>query len=397
MNKGTTVAFIVTRLGSSRFPGKQLRTIGGISILQWIVDALGHCRQLDRIVLATVARQENEPLQQWASQRHIDCFWYEGPTDHVTTRLRKAAEHFTADICLLISADCPLIDPVAIDTLISDLQTHPEADYTSLPNDGHDQSCMLQGVQVARRKSWQRGDDLSDRPELKEHQIPIFAQCPDLFNPLPCRLDPTLYGRYHRLSVDTWSDLNFLNQVYTILREQGQAFSLGNVVSLLRQQPHLKKINQHVHQKRLVDTTQRVLIAFSIPPQPDIFSHSQHLALQIIDRLGWPVTMLNTDLYYDQLKETGIRIIPIGDAEGGTISASKDQFDLLLLVLEEDLPSWWLPLSQDLASCCLLASSQATPPLEFPSLPLPQQGDDEAVRHLFCTLKAITAEAKTHA
>lgn len=397
MSNGATVAFVVARFGSSRLPGKQLRTIGEIAILQWIITALQQCRQLDRLVLATVAHRENEPLQEWARQRQIDCYWYNGPTDHVTTRLRRAAEYYAADICLLISADCPLIDPIAVDTLINTFKTHPDADYIVLPNDAENQSCMLQGVQVARRASWQRGDDLSKRPELKEHQFPIFALRPDLFTPLPCRLDPSLYGQHHRLSIDTWSDLSFFNRVYTTLEEQGQAFNLGNVVALLKQHPHLKTINQHVHQKRLIEQTQRVLIAFSIIPHSDTFHNSKHLALQIIDRLGWPVTILNADPYQDQLDKTGIRSLAIKDTVDGDLLPGKLRFDLLLLVIEEHIPSWWDTLARDLPSCCLLASSHDARSPEIQGLPLPQRDDEAAVSHLMRTLKSLAAGAKTDA
>lgn len=396
MNDSKSVAFIVARLGSSRLPGKQLRTIGDTTVLQWITNALQKCQQLDYFVVTTVAAPENEPLRKWCQERHIDCFWYAGETDHVTTRLRKAAEHYQAGICLLISADCPLIDPIAVDTLIINLKAHPETDYVTLPPNASNQSCMLQGVQVATCKSWQRGDDLSDRPELKEHQFPIFFQRPDLFTPLQCQLDSALYGQYHRLSIDTWSDLQFCNRVYAILKEQGKAFTLNNVVTLLQQQPHLKAINQHVHQKRLIEQTQRVLIAFPRPPLPDIFKRSLHVAQQIIDRFGWPVTMLNVDGYKDQLNETGMSLIPMNDAEDD-VSVPARHFDLLLLILEAKLPRCWKTAFHNIGRLCLLANSCTVAPSDLPTLALPQQDDDAALLHLMTTIKTLTMGEEEYA
>ncbi|MCB1788364.1 MAG: hypothetical protein KDJ33_19060, partial [Gammaproteobacteria bacterium] len=52
------VAFVVARLSSSRLPQKQLRQIGGKSILDWIMDELGACRELDQVVVATVAEPD---------------------------------------------------------------------------------------------------------------------------------------------------------------------------------------------------------------------------------------------------------------------------------------------------------------------------------------------------
>ncbi|MBW2097104.1 MAG: hypothetical protein JRI80_19795, partial [Deltaproteobacteria bacterium] len=51
------VAFVVVRLSSSRLPEKQFRLIGDRSILQWIIDELRICKELDEIVIATVAEK----------------------------------------------------------------------------------------------------------------------------------------------------------------------------------------------------------------------------------------------------------------------------------------------------------------------------------------------------
>jgi len=348
MNTCTSVAFIVARLSSSRLPGKQLRTIGGAPLLQWILSALKRCREVDRIVLATVAEVENQPLREWAGHQTIDCFWYEGATDHVTTRLRKAAEHYGADVCILISADCPLLDPQAIDALIRSLKATPGADYAVTPNDADHQSCMLQGVLVATRDSWQRGDDVSDRPELKEHHFPVFGLRPDLFTALPCWLDPALYGLYHRLSIDTWSDLSFCNRLYDLLKGENKDFTLANVVDLLKKQPHLKTINQHVHQKKLIENTQRLLLAFSPALTLTAFAAYKKLALQIIDRLGWPIAFLNADEYADQIKEIGMRTVSTLPLCSSDTHNPRGCFDLLVLVTDGEAPSSWRQLPQDL-------------------------------------------------
>lgn len=391
MNTGTSVAFIVARLTSSRLPGKQLRTIGGAPLLQWILSALKQCREVDRIVLATVAEVENQPLREWAEHQTIDCFWYEGATDHVTTRLRKAAEHYGADVCILISADCPLLDPQAIDALIRSLKAAPEADYAVTPNDADQQSCMLQGVLVATRDSWQRGDDVSDRPELKEHHFPVFGLRPDLFTALPCRLNPTLYGLYHRLSVDTWSDLSFCNRLYDLLKREKKDFTLANVVDLLKRQPNLKTINQHVHQKKLIENTQRLLLAFSPPPKLTAFTAYKKLALQIIDRLGWPITFLNVDEYADQIKEIGMRTVSTLPLRSPDTHNPKGWFDLLVLVTDGEEPSAWRQLPQDLPKVYLEShhANEDKNSLYFS----PFNSNDQDIELILSGLQKIAAEA----
>jgi len=347
MIKKTSVAFIVARLSSSRLPGKQLRTIGDQTLLQWIINSLKQCHELDRIVLATVDEEVNTPLRHLAKEQDIDCFWFRGEVDHVTTRLRRAAEHFSADICVMISADCPLIDAHAIDSLIRSLKAHPHADYIVTPPDTQGRSCMLQGVLVATRTSWQRGDDLSDRPELKEHQFPVFRVRSDQFTPLLCHLDPTLYGAQHRLSIDTWSDLAFCNRLHDLLLQADKAFTLANVVHLLDRKPELKKMNQHVRQKQLIENTQRVLMFFVQAPSATLVSACTHLALQIIDQLGWPVSVLNAAQHAAHLAELGIQSIPEKQRGRAQHPGILGHFDLILLIADTDsaLPELSLPAS----------------------------------------------------
>ena len=125
---------------------------------------------------------ENRPLQEFAEKNGIACFWYEGAVDHVTTRLRRAAEVYNADICVLVSGDCPLIHAPAIDQMIRSLKENPDSDTVRLSADAHGRPPALQGIVVGRKKAWQLADDLADRPELKEHQFPVIGLRPELFS-----------------------------------------------------------------------------------------------------------------------------------------------------------------------------------------------------------------------
>ena len=291
------VAFVVVRLSSSRFPAKQLNAIGDRPLLRWVVDNLRKCRELDDIVIATAAEPCNQPLRQFARNSGIDCFWYQGQVDHVTTRLRRAAEAYTADICVLISGDCPLVYAPAIDKMVHELKISPDADIVRVNPDEMNRPAALQGVMVARRRAWQLADDLADRPELKEHQFPIIGLQPELFRAIDLTLSGSLYMAPHRLSMDTWADLEFLNQVHDTLVHRGNCFELPEVVRLLQERPDLKRINGHVHQRELEEDIKRVL--FIIDAGKDYgYGHlmrSLELALQIVERLGWPVSFVIDD------------------------------------------------------------------------------------------------------
>ncbi|MEW6659537.1 MAG: NTP transferase domain-containing protein [Thermodesulfobacteriota bacterium] len=291
------VAFVVARLNSSRLPAKHLRRIGDKTLLGWVIANLRGCQELAEIVIATVAESGNEPLRAYADKEGLSCYWYEGDPDQVTTRLRRAAEEFTAEICVLVSGDCPLIHGPALDQMIRQFRLAPQGDYISVPPDARGREPVLEGINLARRRAWQVADDLSVTPELKEHQFPVIGLHPERFQKVAVKVPANLYGPRRRLSVDTYADLELMNTVYDTLTAQGKPFALPEVLQLLHDAPEIGQINAHVHQRQLLESIQRVL--YVVDAGPGIGSghllRSRELALQIVERLSWPVTFLVDD------------------------------------------------------------------------------------------------------
>ncbi len=306
--KEKTVAFLVARSSSSRLPGKHFKIIGDRPLLAWTIAGLRQCREVDEIVLATVAEPANEGLRDFAANQGLPCFWYEGDVNHVTTRLRLAAEEYGADICLLISGDCPLMYAPAIDDLLRQFKKNPKADVMNIMPAGHG----LHGVGIARRQAWQRADELSDRPELKEHHFPVMGEQPAEFSFMAAAPGIDLCGDNLRLSIDTWADLEFFNRLYDELTAEKKAFDLPAVLDLLRRKPEIKKINSHVHQRKLVEDIKKILFVCDAGGKFGYghFRRSMEIGLQITERLSWPVTFMVDDEFAGrQLTERGFRII----------------------------------------------------------------------------------------
>ncbi|WP_456388260.1 cytidylyltransferase domain-containing protein [Desulfolithobacter sp.] len=346
-----TVAFIVARLGSSRLPAKQFRKIGHKTLIDHLLDELKKCRHIDEIVLATSDEPENIPLLSWTRKHGISAYSYQGDVNRVTTRLRKGAEKFSADICVLVSGDCPLIHAPAIDRLISAIKCHPEADFVTAGQNKPGNYPALQGVLVARIKAWQRADDLSDRPALKEHHFPILHQRPDLFTCHRITLPEEIHAPFHhRYSIDTWADLEFHNALYNALAARGSAYSLSAAIGLLQQDHSLLDINSHVHQKGVEESSRKVLVVVDAGEDYG-YGHlmrSRELALQITERLGWPCTFLSGDQEArSSLQAVGFPLLPMDITISDLFDPEKNvrlpSFDLIILDLNSDntLPCRW--------------------------------------------------------
>lgn len=334
------VAFIVARLSSSRLPAKHLRKIGDKMLIEWTLDGLSKSEELDEIVIATVAEEENEPLRDFAREQGIPCFWYEGEVDHVTTRLRRAAEEFEADLCVLVSGDCPLIHAPLIDTALRELRKPPKVDIVRVQHELDGKKISQQGLSFSRRETWQKADDLSDRPELKEHHFPIIGRRPELFSSRHIRASRKLYSPLQRASVDTYADLRFMREVHDTLKNRGEEYTLSTAIALVRERPELLELNSHVHQRRLVEDIKKVLY---IPQSSDLkIDQSLDWCSEIVEHLSWPVTFVSdSEHFHTQIQERGFKLLDIsrGDKsdhiELERISSFINNYDIVLFEYHE--------------------------------------------------------------
>ena len=76
-----TVAVVQARMGSQRFPGKMLSTLGGQPLLSWVLKRVSAARRLDDVILATSDSERDDPLVQLAMQLGVKT--YRGQEDDV--------------------------------------------------------------------------------------------------------------------------------------------------------------------------------------------------------------------------------------------------------------------------------------------------------------------------
>lgn len=308
-----TVAFIVARLNSSRFPAKHLRHIGPKKLLSWTIEGLQRSNEIDAIVLTSPADDINLPLQDIAQNHNIHYFAYSGDPDAVTSRLCSAAETYNAEICLLISGDCPLIDGEILDDLIRSFRNKPKKDCLEIHSSANDLHNMLQGVSIAHKDTWLKAEELSITPELKEHHFPVLYQKRELFDPLNYIMKPEYCSHtFHRLSIDTWSDLCFFEELYLHLKENNKNFTLCNAVAYLNENRKITAINSHVHQRLVNEVIPKIVFVsqsqnVSQKNNRDEMSQWLTLVSYLIESMSWPVHVLTDDsAIMNKCKKRGI-------------------------------------------------------------------------------------------
>jgi spore coat polysaccharide biosynthesis protein SpsF len=252
----TTVAIIQARMGSSRLPRKVLMPLVGKPVLWHVIHRAGKCRLVDEICIATSTSSQDDPLVEFAQEQGVTVV--RGSEDNVLQRYVLAAKLTCADVVIRITGDAPLIDPEMIDLLVAALLSQgADRAVGSAPvrhiHEGFDPIT----AQALFRLQEIAGDD----PVAREHVSSYYNQHPELITTARVPIDPAYHFKQGvRTSVDTPSDLRFLEEIYSLLGAEPGEADLRDVVALLQARPELLEIHGSVVQKKATAKTRKVLV-----------------------------------------------------------------------------------------------------------------------------------------
>ena len=112
-NEGV-LAVILARVGSKRLKKKVIKQINNKTILDFFIERLKNCKNIDKIVLASSTLRENDSIERIAKKNDIPIF--RGPENDVLLRvcklLRKEKDF---NYIVRANADCPLFMPTVVD------------------------------------------------------------------------------------------------------------------------------------------------------------------------------------------------------------------------------------------------------------------------------------------
>ena len=122
------VAIIQARMGSKRLPGKSVADLAGKPLLWHVLERVKRCQKIDKIVLATTTKEEDDVLVDIARECGVSTF--RGSENDLVDRYYQAARKFKADIVVRICADNPCLEPEEIDRII-EYHKKGESDFSS--------------------------------------------------------------------------------------------------------------------------------------------------------------------------------------------------------------------------------------------------------------------------
>ncbi len=192
-------------MGSTRLPGKSLMKIGGRTVLEHVIHRLRMCQEdLGEVIVATSFRSHDDAIAEVANRAGVECF--RGHEHDVLSRFHSAAEEFEADLILRVTADCPLLDPVLVDRLI----TGHAGDITRIDGApkglGEEEIITMQAL----KRLW-----ATVTPGDREHVTSAATAADYHIANLPAS-DFFLEHQHRRFVLDTPEDLDYLRDLYAL-------------------------------------------------------------------------------------------------------------------------------------------------------------------------------------
>jgi len=217
-----TVAILQARMGSTRLPGKVLLPLDCEHVLAHDVRRVRAADLVDTVVVATSTETADDAIEQFGSTRCIDT--HRGSEENVQQRLYEAASAHDADTIVRITADCPLIDPKTVDTVISKVN-EGSADYAS----NTVRRTFPRGLDV-EAFTFESFEDVvlaAMTQAEREHVTPYYRDNPDEFDLVNVTSDEVFDEEQYidrtdlRLTLDEAADYRLLKRIYDDLEYSG--------------------------------------------------------------------------------------------------------------------------------------------------------------------------------
>lgn len=241
--KSRLAAIIQARTGSTRYPGKVLRHLCGLPMIEHIIKRIQQVQVFDSIVLAVPDAPSEDVLVTLARRLGIESV--KGPEEDVLQRFIIAGDSVEAEHILRVCSDSPLIDLELMNSLVL-RHLESKADLT-VPTDEIPRGTGTEMVKFTALKQ------IADKATLKpyrEHVTTYFYDHSDQY--VIVRVGPPAYlrGKDFRLTVDTDKDFLLMDNIYShFFNASHPVVDLEKVIPYLEAHPEVANINADVIQK----------------------------------------------------------------------------------------------------------------------------------------------------
>lgn len=210
--------------------------IEGVPSIIYLYNRLKQSKLIDKIVIATTNDKTDDDLVTTLSTHKISFF--RGSTDNVLNRFFECSHDFSGyEIVVRITGDCPLIDPLLIDTMIERFKSNVDLKYLSTDEtfpDGVDVEVFLIDCLVdANKAQVSRYDEEHVTPWIKKNCRNIEYHSAD-----------NNYNDF-RITLDEKVDLEVIKAIAEHFKDN-KLYSWKDIVLFLSANPRIREKNSFV-------------------------------------------------------------------------------------------------------------------------------------------------------
>jgi len=234
----TTTAIIVqARMQSTRLPGKVLKKLGGVTVLEHALSRCLRITEADKVCCAVPDGSVNDPVVAEAERLGVKIV--RGSEDDVLDRYYQAAKACEADVIVRVTSDCPVIDPNVCGQIIK-LRDHTNADYACNnlpPSWPHGLDCEVITFEWLERSARE-----AQKKFEREHVTQYVRNHPEAH--IENLVGPGGDSIHHRWTLDTPADYQFFEALWRRLPSGTASWDYQNILNIVEQEPDIGRINQ---------------------------------------------------------------------------------------------------------------------------------------------------------
>jgi len=239
------IGFLITaRLKSTRLPLKILKDLSGKPVIERIIDRVKEIEHISEIILCTSSNPQDKPLIDIALNSGI--YYFNGHEDDVLNRLLTAANLFSLDYIMGITADNPLFS-IRYSDIIADEAFKGQFDFIK-----------VEGLPFGSATYAIRTDALRTVCQIKtiiDTEIwGYLINRPEVFNIKTLHAEGILNRPELRFTLDYEEDYQFINGLYSRIPFQ-RVIDLYDIMNYLDLHPELTNINSDCIQLDLDEKT----------------------------------------------------------------------------------------------------------------------------------------------
>lgn len=239
---------IQARLGSTRLPGKVLKTLHGKTMLERILIQVKACQTVSDFVLTTSKDPSDDPLVEKAQELGMKVF--RSDVDDIIGRLAGSLAQTSCDGLIRIWGDCPFVCPDVIDAMALRLQNQ---DLDFINNSDIEKRTFPPGLdlEVYRRVVLEEMNQQVTDPKLREFPFEFVKKNKGTYR-YELYTQPPNLAHVH-LTVDYPEDLAAAEKLYAVLSNGPMPFHYPDLLKVIQ---NSSIVGEFSHQARNIEYQQ---------------------------------------------------------------------------------------------------------------------------------------------